>query len=149
MEVRKILVAVLILIFAGCTATGKRSGSENGNQSKIMGFYKEWKGTNYKLGGNGKKGIDCSALVQKLYKEEFKKNIPRTTATQVKEGKKVSRKNLKAGDLIFFKIKRNVRHVGVYVGNNKFMHASTSRGVMISEFNNYWNKKYWQSRRLL
>lgn len=146
---KRLFLIFALLLLCSCSSIDKKEKTEISNKEKIMTFYKEWKGTKYKLGGTSKKGVDCSALMQNLFKEEFGISLPRTTATQVKEGTKISRSDLKSGDLIFFKIKRNVRHVAVYIGNNKFIHASTSSGVVISEFNNYWNKKYWQSRRIL
>lgn len=146
---KKLFLLFALLLLCSCSSADKKQKTEAYNREKIMDFYKDWKGTKYKLGGTGKRGVDCSALMQNLFSEEFGISLPRTTATQVKEGVKVSKADLKSGDLIFFKIKRNVRHVAVYIGNNKFIHASTSSGVVISEFNNYWNKKYWQSRRIL
>lgn len=146
---KRLFLIFALLLLCSCSSIDKKEKTEISNKEKIMTFYKEWKGTKYRLGGTSKKGIDCSALMQNLFREEFGISLSRTTATQVKEGIKISKSNLKSGDLIFFKIKRNVRHVAVYIGDNKFIHASTSSGVVISEFNNYWNKKYWQSRRIL
>ncbi len=69
---------------------------------------------------------------------------------QRKLGFAVKKSQLKVGDLLFFKTGWSSRHVGIYIGNNEFMHASTSQGVMISSLDNsYWKQKYWQARRLL
>lgn len=147
---KKIILIMLLVLFGACSSTNtKKNKIEELRKEKIMAFHLKWRGVPYRLGGNNQKGIDCSALVQILYKEQFGIDLPRTTATQVKEGKKVSRKDLKIGDLVFFKTGRNTRHVGVYIGDNQFVHASTSRGVMISTLNNYWNNSYWQGRRIL
>ncbi len=118
--------------------------------SKINKFYKEWKGVRYRYGGYSKRGVDCSGMVKILNKKEFNIILPRTTKEMVKVGKKVkNKKDWGAGDLIFFKTGWGVRHVGVYMGNNKFMHASRSKGVMISTFKGYWIGKFWQTRRVI
>ena len=118
--------------------------------SLLRNEYLYWKGTPYRLGGNNKKGIDCSAFVQAVYKNSFNIAIARTTGKQVKSGSHVYKKSLKIADLVFFKTRRAMRHVGIYIGDNQFLHASTSQGVMISSLNNaYWRSKYWQSRRIL
>ena len=117
---------------------------------KLNAFYKEWKGVKYKFGGNSKSGIDCSAFIQKAYKNKLDITIPRTTTSQVKLGKSVNKSQLELGDLVFFKTGKNSRHVGIYMENGKFMHASSSKGVIISKLNNvYFNKHYWQSRRII
>ena len=73
----------------------------------LMEFYNEWKNVRYKLGGNSKKGIDCSAFTQRIFKEKFDVKIPRTTRTQVKVGKRVKKSELEMGDLVFFKTGKN------------------------------------------
>lgn len=118
-------------------------------RKRIEKFYKNWKNTKYKWGGDTKSGIDCSALMKKLYEEKFLKKISRTTLTQVNEGDRIeNRKDWRVGDLIFFKTGKNTRHVGVYLGGNKFMHSGSSKGVTISYFDEYWKKRYWQTRRI-
>ena len=116
----------------------------------LNAFYKEWEGVKYKYGGNSKKGIDCSAFIQKAYKQTLDIKIPRTTILQSKVGKKVSKSQLQYGDLVFFKTGRNSRHVGIYIEDGKFMHASSSKGVTISKLENiYFNKHYWKSTRII
>lgn len=115
----------------------------------LSSFYKEWKGVKYKFGGNSKKGIDCSAFTQRIYKEKFDIKIPRSTRTQVKVGKEVKKSNLELGDLIFFKTGKVDRHVGVYMGNGDFMHASI-KGVKFSKVDKpFYKKAYWTSRRII
>lgn len=112
--------------------------------------YKNWKGVKYKFGGNTKKGIDCSAFVQKTFKDKLNIKIPRTTKLQSKTGYEVSKQNIKLGDLVFFKTGYNSRHVGIYLGKGKFLHASTKRGVTISRLNNpYYLKHFWKIKRVL
>ena len=112
--------------------------------------YKNWKGAPYKYGGNTRKGIDCSAFVQRTFKEKLNIKIPRTTALQSKIGINIPRENLRFGDLVFFKTGYNSRHVGIYLEGGKFLHASTKRGVTISRLdNNYYSKHFWKIKRVL
>ncbi len=123
---------------------------KNKNSKNFSKFYKEWKGVKYRFGGNSKRGIDCSAFIQKAYKKTLNIKIPRTTLQQSKKGRKIQKSQLKLGDLVFFKTGRNSRHVGIYIEDGKFMHASTKKGVTISRLNNvYFNKHYWKSKRIL
>lgn len=134
------------------TAKGyaKEVSQEYIKSQKILDFYSDWTGTRYRYGGLTKKGVDCSGLMQNLYKEQFDLDLSRTTVTQAKEGAKVTSKtNWQVGDLIFFKMTNRINHVGVYIGNNKFVHASRSSGVTISDYDNYWAKRYWQTRRVV
>ena len=113
------------------------------------GVYHNWKGTPYRYGGSSKKGIDCSAFVQVGYSSVYQKLLPRTTLELVKKGKQVKRNKAKEGDLVFFRTGRNSRHVGIYLGNLEFLHASQSKGVIISRLDNpYWQRHFWQIRRL-
>ncbi len=111
----------------------------------------EWKGTRYRLGGNSKAGIDCSGFMQVTFRDLFGIDLPRTTSEQAKEGTRIDRDKIKTGDLVFFKTGRgpNGKHVGVYVKNGQFLHASTKGGVIYSDMNSpYWSKTFWQARRL-
>ena len=109
----------------------------------------EWQGVPYKLGGTSKKGIDCSAFVQKTFIDRFGFLLPRTTAQQAQFGTAINKRELQAGDLIFFKTSYKTHHVGIYVENDQFIHASTSNGVMLSSITNrYWKNAFWQARRV-
>lgn len=102
----------------------------------------EWIGTRYRLGGNGKDGIDCSALMQILFTSLYGLTIPRTAREQYDFSRKISRTELKEGDLVFFNTIGGVSHVGMYLQNNKFIHASTG-GVTISDlYEEYWMRRY-------
>ena len=108
-------------------------------------FIEEWYGTDYHRGGSDKDGIDCSAFVQKLYGEVYGIDLLRTSLEQFKNCEHLhTSAEASEGDLVFFKIhSRHITHVGVYLGNNYFVHASSSQGVMISNLNeDYW-KKYF------
>lgn len=112
-------------------------------------FYSEWKNVKYKMGGTSKSGIDCSAFTQKMYKDKFGIDLSRTTGTQVTEGIEVKKSELQPGDLVFFKTGRTDRHVGVYVGNGDFLHASI-RGIVYTKLDKpFYKKNYWTSRRII
>ncbi len=115
----------------------------------LLKFYHEWHGTPYRLGGTKKSGIDCSAFVQKAFVQAYQLALPRTTKQQSRQGVKLEWNEAKQGDLVFFKTRRTTYHVGIYLGNRQFMHASTSKGVIISRMDNpYWASKFWQIRRV-
>jgi len=117
--------------------------AEEVKSTKMFEFIDDWYGTPYRLGGTTKKGVDCSAFSQFLFASVYGLNIPRTAREQYKLTDRISRTQLKEGDLIFFNTRGGISHVGVYLQNNKFVHASTSGGVMISDiFDEYWIKKF-------
>lgn len=119
-------------------------------KSRLMDQYASWKGVRYRLGGDTKRGIDCSAFVQRTFREQFGLELPRSTYEQQEMGKSVSRSGLRTGDLVLFRAGSTGRHVGIYIGNNQFVHASTSSGVMISNLDEpYWKKRYNEARRVL
>ena len=119
-------------------------------KSRIMDQYADWKGVRYRLGGNTKKGIDCSSFVQRTFREQFGLDLPRSTYEQQEMGKSISRTNLRTGDLVLFRAGSTGRHGGIYIGNDQFVHASTSSGVTISSMNEpYWKKRYNEARRVL
>ncbi|MGR7043435.1 NlpC/P60 family protein [Klebsiella aerogenes] len=121
---------------------------------KILAEFSRWKGVKYKFGGDSVHGIDCSALMQKIYHSAFGQylsgKLPRTTEQQLTRGVHAGKHELKAGDLLFFLTGNDERHVGVYIGDSQFIHASTSKGVIISSLtNDYWLKRYKTARRVL
>ncbi len=111
--------------------------------------YESWRGVPYRLGGMSRAGVDCSGFVQLTFKNKLGIKIPRSTEAQSKIGIPVDRRELETGDLVFFKTSWKKGHVGIYLNNGFFLHASTSRGVMISNLENpYWRRAYWMSRRI-
>lgn len=123
-------------------------------RKKILSQYSHWQGVKYQFGGTTKKGIDCSSLIQQIFHAAFpdtlRTRLARTTAEQIKQGSLASPVKLQPGDLLFFQMSPHERHVGVYIGNEQFVHASTSKGVMISDLkNDYWKSRFKTARRVI
>ena len=119
--------------------------------ANVSEHQQEWQGTRYRIGGNSKSGVDCSGFMQITFRDLFGIDLPRMTVDQAKEGTKISKSELRTGDLVFFNTGRgpNGKHVGVYVKNGQFLHASTKGGVIYSDMDSpYWTKTFWQARRL-
>jgi len=113
-------------------------------------FIEDWWSTRYRYGGSTKKGIDCSALTGLLFSSVYGLTLPRTAKDQYNSSEKISREDMKEGDLVFFNTRGGVSHVGVYLANDYFVHASVSNGVTISSLNeDYYSKKYIGSGRLI
>ena len=108
----------------------------------------EWIGTPYRGGGETKRGTDCSGMTCQIYKKVYHIKLQRSTDGQKKESSKVARRNLREGDLVFFssrKSRRKVAHVGIYLKDGKFVHASTSQGVIVSSLNEPYYRTHWIS----
>ena len=111
--------------------------------------YGEWRSVKYKSGGLSKKGIDCSGFVYTTFDARFAIKLPRSTDEQVNVGPEIPQTKLSPGDLVFFKTGKSIRHVGIYIEDRKFVHASTEKGVMISSLDDkYWARNYWKSVRV-
>ena len=118
-------------------------------RARILNQYNEWQNTPYKMGGLNKRGVDCSGFVYLTFRSKLGCTVPRTTALQVKTGRKIARNNLRAGDLVFFQTGLFSSHVGIYMGDSTFLHASSSRGVILSSLKEkYWKKRFWTARRM-
>src|ERR1700761_7415781 len=110
---------------------------------KLFHFVYDWIGTPYRFGGSSKHGIDCSAFTKELYSQVFNMDIERSSRDIFSMVSPVRRDDLQEGDLVFFKIhSRRISHVGIYLGNNRFAHAS-SRGVAISSLDDAYYKRYF------
>ncbi len=118
---------------------------------KLYQFIYDWIGTPYRLGGDSKKGIDCSKFAIQLYDKVFNTIIGNNSRSIFSMVNPIGKTELQEGDLVFFRIhSRSITHVGVYIGDNKFAHASSSKGVMISNLNEpYWQRYYYKGGRLL
>lgn len=117
---------------------------------KLYSFISEWYGTPYKYGGCGKDGVDCSCFTGTLYYKVYGKIIARSSSQLYKESDHIKMKNLEEGDLVFLKIgSKDVSHVGVYLKDDKFVHASTKKGVMISSLQEqFFKDTYYGAGRL-
>ncbi|PHR71777.1 MAG: hydrolase [Arcobacter sp.] len=149
-------------LFISCASTQKKQISapkklytklkyQNTNISTaLLHYFNTHRDISYKLGGNTNKVQDCSSFVQKAFKQSLNISLPRTTYYQAKRGFFINKKDLQTGDLVFFKPSKKYRHVGIYLKNKKFMHISSSKGVIISSLNNvFWAKYYWKSKRVI
>ena len=111
---------------------------------QLYEFIDDWEGTKYKMGGLSKSGIDCSGLVFLLYKDVYQKEIPRNTSKQVEIIKRKYESQLKEGDLVFFDYDgKAFSHVGVFLQNGYYVHASTRKGVMIQKLKDPYTYKYF------
>lgn len=144
---------IVFLTLAGCKElpdSNKTKPAPENLKEKISFYYEDWKGTKYAYGGNSKKGIDCSAFTMNFYNNFLNYSLPRTTKAQLEKGEEIKKNELKMGDLVFFKTSKRNYHVGIYYKDGEFIHASTSKGVMISKLDNpYWKSKYLEARRLI
>jgi cell wall-associated NlpC family hydrolase len=113
-------------------------------------FIKDWEGTPYRYGGNTQAGVDCSGFVCQAYTLVYKTPFLYRRARDIyKEVEPVDKIDLREGDLVFFKIKgRKIDHVGIYLNNGKFVHTSSSRGVMVSSLDEaYFAKRFFKGGR--
>ncbi len=112
-------------------------------QNALLKSFENWKGTRYSFGGDSSRGIDCSALTRRVYREVFSFELPRVTKDQIKVGRHVSRNNLKPGDILYFRPDGKYNHTAVYLGNSLFINASSSKGVILSSMeHSYWSKYF-------
>ena len=124
---------------------------EEMNNIPLLQKIDEWWGTPYLYGGSSKRGVDCSYCTVDVMNAIYNTNLKRTAAEQYTQSEKIDWTDLKEGDLIFFKTdaSRSITHVGIYMTNNKFVHASTSQGVTISDLSEpYWQKRLYSLGRV-
>ena len=143
------------LFFKGGKSTGTpvSPSALNGNTATaqaIIATAKQYIGVPYVWGGSSPSGFDCSGFVQYVFGKHGV-TLPRTSKEQYSVGTWVAQSNLQPGDLVFYNTSGSgVSHLGIYIGNGQFIHASTSKGVMISEMSNsYWSARYYGARRVL
>lgn len=117
---------------------------ENLSNTALLQQIDDWWGTRYCHGGVNYSCIDCSAFTQMMLRDVYNVRIPRTAAEQFKLTRRIKENELKEGDLVFFKTTSSgISHVGLYLTNNKFVHASSTNGVIISDLKeNYWSKHF-------
>jgi lipoprotein Spr len=114
----------------------------------VLAQYEDWRGVRYRSGGTDYRGVDCSGLVQAIFRDAFEVDLPRSSSEQARLGESVPRGDIRPGDLLYF-IDRGRKHVGVAVNDREFVHASRRKGVIISKFEGYWSKRLIRIRRIL
>lgn len=138
-------------------AIGAGTGSEGtktvfgANKEEMMGVIMDWFGIPYRFGGMTDRGIDCSAWVQTVFHQVCSVALPRTAREQVNLGRKISRDKLEFGDLVFFHTysRKFASHVGIYLGDDLFAHASSRKGVTVSSLQStFYDKRFIGGRRL-
>jgi len=115
------------------------------NDSKLLELIDSWYGTKYKYGGDTRDGVDCSGFTKAFMASYYDVTLTRNSAEMYQKSKHIKKKKLAQGDLVFFKTKgkrAGITHVGVYLCNNKFIHAATSNGVIISDL----DEDYYKAR---
>jgi len=139
-----ILMLFLLILFTSCHSTAKYRSIKNSRKAQSSKNYKysgnlssainPWLGTPYKYGGMSKRGVDCSGFVSIVYMDVYNLQLPRTSRDQYISGKKIRINQIHKGDLVFFRGVRGsgIDHVGIYLEDGKFVHASVSNGVIIS-----------------
>lgn len=151
MNLYSALFLLALMLFSGCSTTTVQRPQAVPDpllKQSLLAHLRYWEGTPYAHGGNSQRGIDCSAYTQRIYADVLGIDIPRSTKEQAALGTRISRAQLKVGDLLFFRTGFTTQHVGVYLGDGTFIHASTSEGVKRSNLDNrYWRKHYTGARR--
>lgn len=166
MDMKHILywgILLISLAFASCSSSRQLAVQKTKTEqlSRALGFtvnkrdplplFQEvslWLGAPYRYGGKTHAGTDCSGFVQSVYKKVYDKTLQRTVATiYSKDCQRIGKRRVKPGDLVFFsftKKKRRLDHMGIYLKNGYFAHASTSRGVIVSHLSENYYKKGWK-----
>ena len=140
-----------LVMYDSSVSTEDTTVTTSSTREKVVAYAKTFLGAKYVYGGTKPStGFDCSGYVKYVFgKHGF--SLPRTSAQQYTVGKWIAKSELSPGDLVFYNTSGSgVSHLGIYIGNGQFIHASTSKGVMISEMSNsYWSARYYGARRIL
>ena len=150
-----LFIGLLFLLACSCSSS-KTSGKPVSKADKVVAHAMQFKGVGYRYGGITKRGMDCSGVVYTAFAKE-NIQLPRISRNMAKLGKKISLKRVEKGDLLFFdtsKRSRRISHVGLVVSNIKgqirFIHATTSRGVIVSSMSEkYWKNTFKKATKIL
>lgn len=146
-----VILLILSFVFGACSSSKKvvtKSQNTTSRADRIVANALKYKGVKYKFGGITKRGMDCSGVIYVAYREE-NFQLPRVSSDMAKKGKKISLNKVQKGDLLFFrtskKSRKKINHVGLIISNNKgqirFIHSTSSRGVIVSSL----SEKYWKN----
>lgn len=153
------LMSAILLLLAGCGSSRSAQsqsykpipakeikGADHPAQKALLVEAERWLGTPYRYGGNDRKGVDCSGFVKRVYADALGINLPRSSREQAEYCSKVNRQELQPGDLVFFSTSKGstrVSHVGIFMGAGQMIHASSSKGVIISHLDqDYYKRTY-------
>jgi len=148
-------ILITFVVITGCassyhTVNDSDGAYENDIEQMLREEVKLWTDTPHRMGGTSSSGTDCSGFVMMVYDKLFGIKLPRDTTSQAVTGAFIDKKELKPGDLVFFKRPKVRRHVGIYLNSGEFAHTSSRKGVTISRMDDpSWHKHYWTSRRIL
>ena len=145
-------ISAVIEVYEKKETDNKISDRGETSKEKMLMEIIRFLNTPYQYGGNSKQGIDCSAFTQTVFKNTLSYDLYRSAREQYRQGKKIrSMEDLEFGDLIFFNTQTNVRpgHVGIYIGDNLFAHASSKKGVTVSSLtHSYYKSRFMEGRRI-
>ena len=159
----RLLLVILFSSTLACVSTTRfssssqstlatKSKSDRMNHNVLEQVARRWLNTPYRYGGQSRQGIDCSGLTCAIYREVYEVELPRTVEQQLKTGRYVQKSRLMPGDLVFFRNGGSgvIDHVGIYLGQDKFVHASVQLGVVISTLSAAHNRRHYvTARRIL
>ncbi|WP_046742961.1 C40 family peptidase [Kordia zhangzhouensis] len=171
--IRKFLLLLLSFFIFSCGSSKKVSSSSKRTKTKTVRVHSSstkpfnkanaivetalaYQGTRYKFGGTNRKGMDCSGLTYTAFRAHHIE-LPRVSYQQATKGKRIKLSAVQKGDLLFFQTNKNrkrINHVGLVIENSqgsiKFIHATTSKGVLISSLSErYWKNAFTEARRIL
>ncbi len=163
---KQLTTLIALILLSGCTSypryrshppvtperkTDSATGLTTDQFDRLSLLLQEELGRPYRGKSKFRDGLDCSLFTQSVFRRFNHTVLPRTAAEQFKTGRQIPRRLLRFGDLVFFRTDRHkISHVGIYVGHNEFVHATTSRGVIISSMSEkYWARRYVGARRII
>ena len=148
----KFILLLSVLLLSACASEKPYVQGQHGNASILASYARSLVGTRYKYGGNSPdSGFDCSGFVSHVFSHSLGISLPRSTGEISRAGKSVRSNDLRTGDLVFFDtLHRKFSHVGIYLGDEHFIHAPSSGGSVRVEniLDDYWRRSYNGARRI-